>query len=342
MRATSSGAKSYIFQAKLHAVTIRLTIGDSRSWTTSAAQEEGRKLQTLVDQDLDPREHKAEQQAAHTARRAEARRREVTMGEALDVYVAARKPRWGELHYHDHVRLAATGGLQRLRFKQLTQAGPLASLRPLRLEELTSEHLAGWLDEETSKRPTSTALAFRLLRGFIHWTSDISDYRGQVPLDACSSRLVKDALPRARTKEGDVLQREQLADWFGAVRGLSNQIASTYLQGLLLTGARREELAALSPGKDVDFKWRSLTINDKMEGKAGGVIPFTPYFKKLLMALKANHARTAEIGKCAGRKAPNKLARPNWVFLSQTSADGRICEPRGAHVRALSEQACRT
>lgn len=336
LRVTSSGAKSYIFQAKLHGVTIRLTIGDSRIWSISAAQEEGRRLQTLVNQGVDPREHKAELQAAHTARRSEARRREVTMGEAWDTYVAARRPHWGKLHHHDHVRLAATGGLQRLRSKDLTQAGPLASLRPLRLGDLSSQHLASWLNEEAAKRPTSAALAFRLLRGFIHWTSDIPDYRGQIPVDACSSRLVKDALPKVRAKEGDVLQREQLSAWFNAVRALSNETASTYLQGLLLTGARREELAALT-WEDVDFKWRSLTLNDKMEGTSGRVIPLTPYFKQLLVALRASQEQTTDIERRVGRNTSNEIeARPNWVFVSQTAADGRIAEPRGAHVKALS------
>lgn len=32
LRATASGAKSYIFQAKLNQQTIRITIGDPRTW----------------------------------------------------------------------------------------------------------------------------------------------------------------------------------------------------------------------------------------------------------------------------------------------------------------------
>ncbi len=335
LRATRSGAKSYIFQAKLHGVTIRLTIGDTRSWTIAAAQEEGRRLQTLVDKGVDPREHKAEEKAAHTGRRAEARRREVTLGEAWDAYVVARKPHWGELHHHDHVRLSAAGGLQRQRSKRLTQAGPLASLRPLRLAELSSQQLTDWLSEEASKRPTSTALAFRLLRGFIHWTSDVPDYRGQIPTDVCSARLVKDALPKVRAKEGDVLQREQLAAWFAAVRELSNRTASVYLQGLLLTGARREELAALT-WNDVDFKWRSLTLNDKVEGTGGRVIPLTPYLKQLLMALKVAQEHTSGIySRAVQTPTDGNETRPNWVFVSRTSANGRIAEPRSSHVKAL-------
>jgi len=87
----------------------------------------------------------------------------------------------------------------------------------------------------------------------------------------------------------------------------------------------------------VDFKWRSLTLNDKMEGTSGRVIPLTPYFKQLLVALRASQEQTTDIERRVGRNTSNEIeARPNWVFVSQTAADGRIAEPRGAHVKALS------
>lgn len=38
LRATVSGAKTYIFQAKLNGSTVRVTIGDPRSWTLDKAQ----------------------------------------------------------------------------------------------------------------------------------------------------------------------------------------------------------------------------------------------------------------------------------------------------------------
>lgn len=57
---------------------------------------------------------------------------------------------------------------------------------------------------------------------------------------------------------------------------------STYLQALLLTGARREELASLR-WQDVDFDWESLRIKDKIEGER--IIPLTPYVAHLLKKL---------------------------------------------------------
>ena len=81
---------------------------------------------------------------------------------------------------------------------------------------------------------------------------------------------------------GVVLQREQLSAWFAAVKKISNPVISAYLQALLLTGARPNELTAVR-WEDVDFKWNSLTIRDKVDGIR--VIPLTAYIGQLLAAL---------------------------------------------------------
>ncbi len=91
LRATTGGAKAYIFQGKIHGSTVRITIGDPKSWTIDKAQERARSLQTLIDGGVDPREQEAEQKAAHEARRAAKRRQDVTVGEA-----------W--VHYLEHLR----------------------------------------------------------------------------------------------------------------------------------------------------------------------------------------------------------------------------------------------
>ena len=74
LRATVSGAKTYIFQAKLNGSTVPVTIGDPRSWTLDKAQKAARDLQQLVDDGKDPREVRAEQRTASETREAEALR----------------------------------------------------------------------------------------------------------------------------------------------------------------------------------------------------------------------------------------------------------------------------
>lgn len=316
LRVTASGMRAYVFESRLFGKTIRTTIGDARTWELGKARAEATRLKTLIDENIDPREQRAEQQAAHEARHAAAKRQDVTFGEAWDVYVEARKSFWSDRHYQDHQQHAGLGGQPRKRGKGLTEPGPLASLRPVKLVDLTGDHIAEWLSREAAIRPTMTALSFRQLRAFIRWAADSKDYAGLTPPESYKARDVKDAVPRVKAKEGDVLQREQLAAWFISVRAIPNFVHAVYLQGLLITGARREELAALR-WEDVDLRWRSVTLDDKVEGTGGRTIPLPPYLASLFTQLKQRNKES------------------QWVFPSPTSADGKIAEPRIAHVKAL-------
>lgn len=336
-RVTAGGARAYIFESRLFGKTIRVTIGDARVWDLGRARTEAMRLKTLVDDGKDPREVRAEQQAAHEARRAEAKRRDVTFGEAWDEYLESRRTFWGERHYQDHLQHSDVGGRRKKRGCGVTQPGPLSELRPMKLADLTSEQIAAWMTTQSSERPTMAALSFRLLRGFIRWAAETPTYKGVVPEDAYKARNVRDAVPRVKAKDGDSLQREQLSAWFGSVRTIVNPVHSAYLQGLLITGARREEWAGVR-WDDVDFRWRSVVLDDKVEGTGGRTIPLTPYLATLLWNLKQLSAtpptkreatRLAERGQTWGPSP--------WVFASKTSEDGKIAEPRIAHNKALAE-----
>ncbi|WP_406868489.1 tyrosine-type recombinase/integrase [Paraburkholderia fungorum] len=175
-----------------------------------------------------------------------------------------------------------------------------------------------------------TALSFRLYRGFVRWANDTPAYRGVIPDDTYQTRKVRDAVPKVEAKAGDVLQREQLVSWFGGVRAIANPVISAYLQALLITGARREEMAALR-WDDVDFRWSSLVIRDKVDGTR--TIPLTPYLRSLLLNLKRIN-ETPPPRSVKSDEQPKWQPSP-WVFWSKTAADGKIAEPRLAHNQAL-------
>jgi integrase len=336
LRVTAAGARAYIFESRLFGKTIRMTIGDVRAWDLGRARTEAARLKTLIDDGKDPREVRAEQQAAHEARRAEARRQDATFGVVWEEYLESRKPFWGERHYRDHQQHADKGGQPKKRGKGVTQPGPLAVLRPLKLSELTSERIAGWLAAESRERPTMSALSFRLLRGFIRWVDDTPAFKGIVPADAYKTRDVRDVIPRVKAKDGDSLQREQLPVWYREVRQIANPVHSAYLQGLLITGARREEWAGLR-WEDVDFRWRSLVLDDKVEGTGGRTIPLTPYLATLLMNLKRLNETPPDRRQLARLKERGEEWMPSeWVFPSKTSEDGKIAEPRIGHNKALA------
>ena len=343
LRATAGGAKAYIFQGKIHGSTVRMTIGDPRSWTIDVAQERARSLQTLIDGGIDPREQEAEQKAAHEARQAAKRRQDVTVGEAWEQYLEhlrtkispkTKKPR-SERYILDHINLSSPGGGIAKRGDKEKVRGPLAPLMPRRLSEITATSMADWLEVEIARGPTNAAHSFGLFKAFIRWCDTHEMYAGTVSHDAYGSPKVKGILPRSVAKD-DCLQREQLSVWFSAVRSIENPVIGAYLQGLLITGARREELAALR-WEDVDFRWRSLKMNDKVEGTGGRTIPLTPYLASLLLNLQRlnetppNRRQTARL---AGRG--EQWAPSGWVFASKTAADGKIAEPRHAHNRALA------
>jgi integrase len=128
---------------------------------------------------------------------------------------------------------------------------------------------------------------------------------------------VRKVVPVSASKAGDCLQKEQLKIWFSAVRSLNNPIASAYLQ-VLCSPVHGEEIASLR-WSDVDFKWSSMRIKDKIEGER--IIPLTPYVSELLSALA---------------QFPNSdVNKEGWVFRSN-SKSGKIIEPRSGHNRALA------
>jgi integrase len=351
VRATASGAKAFVFQGKLDGKSLRITIGDVTTWDiegtakneagqviTHGAREEARRLQALIDQKVDPRHAKAEQIAQAEAKRAEAEaqraeneRKQVLVSTAWSAYLEARKPKWGERSFADHLKAARAGGKGE-RSQDLT-SGPLASLMSLRLSDLTQERIQKWLEWEASVRPTQAALAFRLLRAFLNWCDGEPAYAGMADAAACASKKTREALPK-KTAKTDSLQREQLKAWFGAVAKIKNPVINTYLQGLLVTGARREELANLK-WEDLDFQWNSLTIRDKIEGER--VIPMTPYFKSLLMSLKNINETPPKVKPLKDDAKPDPKWKPStWVFSSRTSESGRLQEPSIQHRRACA------
>lgn len=313
--ATIAGSKSFIFQAKIYGKSARITICDVKTKKIDDARKEARRLQTLIDQGYDPRQVKADnkvaEQATIAAKKAQEAREIVTVDQAWKEYVTARKPLWSELHIRDHDKVMQAGGDTRKRSKKLTEPGSLATLSKIRLVDLTPELVTEWAKDEALIRPTRARLALRLLRAFLFWCARHPTYKAVVTSNAAQNNDARENLGKAKVKH-DVLQREQLPSWFKAIKQIQNPVISAYLQTLLLTGARREEIASLR-WQDIDFQWNSLTINDKVDDFR--IIPLTPYVANLLSTL---------------------TRRNEWIFSSPTAASGRLTDPSIAHRKACA------
>lgn len=305
LRVTTSNSKSYIFESTVNGKTIRMTIGKSLTWTISKAQAEATKYKALIDQGINPRKVKVDSQLAKELKARES----TTLSTAWCEYLAARKEFWGERHYVDHINVIHLGGSARARSHKLTEPGVLSSLAAVRLIDLTAERVTEWAKVEGGKRAGRARLAARLLKAFLTWCSEHPAYRNIVVGNAVKNKSTRELLGKPKLLD-DVLQREQLSSWFCAVKKLDNNIISSYLQALLLTGSRPNELTAIR-WKDVDFRWNSLTIKDKVEGER--VIPLTPYLSELLAALP----------RCN-----------DFVFSSPTAASGHLIDPHSAHNKA--------
>lgn len=331
LRVTAAGSKAFIFETRLNGQTIRMTIGDPRNWKIGDAQAEASRLKVMTDKGIDPRQVLADaiaaKEAKAAAKRAQDARETVTVADAWKAYITERsaamsdgKPVWGDRHKAHHAYFVQAGGVKRKRGtrpgeSKKTRPGVLVPLMTMRLADLDADAIAAWLDKETKQAPTTAAQAFRALRAFLTWCAKHKTYSTAVQIDACQSDDVKDRVPKPKPKKDDSLRKAQIKPWFDAVRKIGNPVISTYLQGLLLTGARRNELAALR-WQDVDFQWKSLTIRDKVEGER--TIPLTPYLEHLISTLPR---------------------RNEFVFSSPTAKSGRIEEPRIQHVKALASAA---
>jgi integrase len=320
LRATPTGRKTYVFESRLNGQTIRITIGTLTDWPIEKARLKAQGLKMLVDSGTDPRDVERDRQAAaiqkkttEVAQAEAAKVAALTVGEVWTDYLEKRRPFWGDLHYRDHIDKVKAGGLpsgRRGGGKQLTKPGPLAALMPVALKDVDQPMIERWAANEGKTRPSSARLAWRLLTVFLTWCSEQPEYSALLPTkNPAKTKKAREALGKASTKS-DVLQREQLAAWFSAIERLPNPIIATYLQILLLTGARPGEVLALR-WEDVNIQWKGINIRDKVEGTRE--IPATPYMLHLLAAL------------------PH---RNEWIFSSPTSASGCLTEPNNPHTRA--------
>ena len=313
VRVTAAGAKSFVFEGKLNGETIRRTIGGVRNWTIPDARVEANGMRSLLDRGIDPRELERDRIAATAAKREADARETATVGEAWAAYVADRRPQWGDLHYRDHVRKAAPGGVagnRGTRGRGVTQPGPLHQFMAAPLRDLTPAVIEAWAATEGQSRPTSARLAHRLLKAFLEWCTEQPAYASLMPnKNPATTTRTRESLGKAGVKSG-VLQREQLATWFAHVRQLGNPTTAAALQVMLLTGARVREVLAMR-WADVNTQWRGITISDKVEGKR--IIPATHYVLHLLATLPR---------------------RNEWVFSSPASAAGRLTSPNHPHTQA--------
>ncbi|WP_168929151.1 tyrosine-type recombinase/integrase [Crenobacter intestini] len=319
VRATPSGSKAFIFQSRVNGSCCRVVIGDVKAWRLDvpagcgepSARKEARRLQTLCDQGIDPREQKAAKKQEAEQRKIAAMRESVTVGELWPRYMVS-NPTWRPRTIEAMEKAALAPGLTRQRGGKPRTPGALYALFDVPLRELDAAKLEEWLQQESAIRPAAARLAFRFLRGFASWCEEQDDTKGLVDILAFGMNRVRKHVAKAKVRH-DCLQREMLAAWFKAIRQCPNVTASAFLQTLLLTGARKEEIARLR-WEHISFEWRYIHIVQDKTSEDGRFVPLPPYLCALLQSLPRING---------------------FVFASKQSSTGRIRDARARMQEAI-------
>jgi len=323
----TKGKKVFIYEQRLHGKTIRISYKNeldldlARAWATEQRAE--------FNKGNDPRETLKAKEILGDERKAEARaqadREKVFVKQAWDDYIEHQKglmplkglakgKKWGERHLTDHLNMVQPAGLPHKRGKKVTVQGVLYPLLDLKLAEVSPAILKDWLNKERKTRPNNARQGFEKFRTFWNWCAKDSRYKAIVNSAVVADDGLLAIIPSKNSKkDGDVLRKANIADWFTAVQEISNKVISAYLQCLLLSGARRGELIALK-WSDVDFKAKTIWLKDKIKTE-GRYIPLNLYMAQLIDSLPR---------------------RNEYVFSSLEAKDGFITEPRIAHNQAIT------
>lgn len=315
LRMTPAGKPSYIFQAEYQGKTVRVTIGRPAAWSIVEAQTKARELQRQIDEGRDPREVKAEKISIDLANREGEKRNSLTVGQIWPRYLAEGRPKrknaWKPRYRADLELMATPGGKDKKRGQGLTRPGPIYPLLTLRLVDVNEDSLKSWYDSEEKKGKHQAARALMMFRGFLRWCSARPEYRDLTDREAGRAAAIIEVLPQV-TKRTDCLEAAQLPGWFSGIEKLSNRTAGVYLKALLMTGARREEMAALK-WIDVDFRWKKMKLADKVE--ATRTIPLTNYLAEQL----------------------GRLPRINQFVFASRAEGGHLTDPRASHAEVLRD-----
>ena len=344
VRVTANGAKAFVYEAKLRGKAISWTIGPVGVVSIKEAQGEALRLAGHVNRGEDPRDIKKAQAAKEVAQKAHTTTQATTVGNLWPTYLEEGKPKrreaWKPRYLEDIKRMSAPGGEPKKRGAGVTRPGPIYPLLSLALVDITEDSLKEWHDNEAKRGKHQAARALMMFRGFLRWCATKRDYRALVDKDAGRAPALLENLPSMKRRT-DALESAQVAGWWTAVEQLNNRTASVYLRALLLTGARREEMASIK-WQDVDFQWRKLTMADKVEDTR--TIPLTPYLAQLLATLPRHSewvfastrplSMTPENIKRRERDSAQSGREAPAGSVATVGASGRMSDPRELHLKA--------
>jgi integrase len=292
----TAGAKAFIFEGKLNRQTIRRTIGSTAAWNLEDARAEARRLQTMLDTGIDPRELDREQAAAKAAAKAEA--------EAAEKECERRKKFTLEAMCHAYAdHLAAQGKVKTARdvrsaFRvHVIKASP--DVAATAAVEVTSIQIAGIIRKarETGKERTAGILRNYLVAAY--------NAARRAPFDSgVASNLIEfgitanpaENIPAIPVKAGDrTLTADELKAYLAA---LGTDAPATTLRVALLAGGQR--MAQLVRATVADFNLDTATLRlwdgkGKRSSAREHLLPLAPKAAALVATLAGSRSDPGDL-----------------------------------------------
>ena len=300
------GKPAFIYQGSLGGKPLQLVIGSALTWKIPDAQAEARRMQVLVDKKINPSDERSANVAAAAQAIAARAKVEITVGAVWEMYIergiGKRGRPWSERYKLGLKSAMHAGGEKYPRCgERRTVTGPLFDLRDVPLVELNEDRLADLVtdeldriaerarEEDPDKPPgyATVKAAVEWLSGMLRWSASQKDYKGLVQGNPARSPQVQDSIPSPGEKRRlDFVEVSQLEKFFQGLAMVHNRTMAGYLVGLLLTGARRQELAKLK-WSDIDFELKKFTIADKSTTNTvrTRVLPLAPWLERVIRSM---------------------------------------------------------
>jgi integrase len=217
LRVTDKGHKSFIVQRRVNGRMIKLTLGDYPALGLKAARQRARDALSDMEQGADPRQ-KAQRTTASGLRR-----------DSVEAAVESYIKRHVEKNQRPRSQLEVIRPLRRI---LVPRFGTLA------INEIAPRHVIEILDDLVDAgSPVAANRTYTILRRFLGWCIE----RQLITANpAVGVRKPHKEVPRTR-----VLEDGELAELWIAAEALGWPFGS-FVQGLILTGQRRNELAGMA------------------------------------------------------------------------------------------------
>ncbi len=272
----TSGSKSFVFQQRVNGKSPRATIGAWPDMSADEARERARKLAVLVDDGINPL-----QQAKKASEAL------VTLVDVYTLFITQRQLKARTKFDYDYYVKTYFGDWK---------LKPLASIDA----DMVMSRYRKIID---SSGAAQASVALRFLRSLINFAR--ATYGSTVFIDnPVSSLTAKKAWVRSSPRT-DHLKQHEIKKFILSLRQLDNKIMASYLEFVLLTGARRTEAATIK-WQDIDLKSMTLTFNDT-KNNTNRIVPITA---KVLTILKA--LNTARMGDYVFSTV-SKVGEPTYI-----------------------------